>query len=79
MALDTSILAGKKAKAKKVTVVDLGKKSFSLHKGALHRALGIPEGQTIPPARLAAALKDKRPEVRRMAASAKGLEGMAKK
>lgn len=27
------------------------------HPGGLHRALGVPEGQTIPPARVAAAAK----------------------
>lgn len=61
----------------KMQRVNLGKKGgFSIHKGALHRALGIPEGQRIPAARLAAASRSKNPHIRRMAASAKGLKAM---
>ncbi len=73
------ILTGKK-KAGKVVVVDLGKKkgSFDVHKGKLHRALGIPEGEKIPEARLQEALNSKDPEIQRMARSAKGLESMKK-
>lgn len=65
------------AEKKKTEKVDLGKKgSFTLHKGALHRALGIPEGTKIPQSKLAAALNSKNPRIRRMARSAKGLEAM---
>jgi hypothetical protein len=33
--------------------VDLGGKgSFNVHKGALHRALGVPEGEKIPESKL---------------------------
>ena len=57
--------------------VDLGKKGgFSIHKGALHRALGVPEGQKIPAKKMAQARKSKNPHVRRMAASAAGLKAM---
>lgn len=57
--------------------VDLGKKGhFSLHKGALHRALGVPEGQPIPAGKKSAALNSSNPHVRHMAASARGLAGM---
>lgn len=57
--------------------VDLGEKgSFPVHKGALHRALGVPEGEKIPAAKLAEASNSKDEHVRRMAASAKGFAGM---
>jgi hypothetical protein len=57
--------------------VNLGKKgSFSVRKGALHRALGVPEGEKIPASKLAAASNSKNPKVRRMAASAKGFKAM---
>jgi hypothetical protein len=71
----------KRGKAKKVVTVNLGKKkgSFKVHKGRLHRALGIPEGQPIPKSRLRSALKSKDPSIRAMARSAYGLEGMSKK
>lgn len=38
-----------------------------LRKGALHRALGVPEGQKIPKAKLAAARKSEDPAIRKMA------------
>lgn len=64
------------AKAKTKTV-SLGKKgSFSVRPGALHRALGVPEGQKLGAGRIKSALKSKKPEVRRMAASAEGLTHM---
>lgn len=75
------ILSGKKPakKTKKVAVVDLGNKgSFKVHPGKLHRALGIPEGKPIPQERLREALRSKDPEIRDMARSAIGLEGMSK-
>lgn len=76
--MNLNILSGRKAKPK-VKVIDLGKKGkFNIRKGALHRALGITEGTKIPHERIVAALKDKRPEVRKMARSALGLEGMRK-
>ena len=63
----------------KVQKVSLGKKgSFNVRKGALHRALGIPEGQKIGQSRIKAALGSKNPSVRRMARSAEGLTHMKK-
>lgn len=49
---------------------------FEIHKGALHRALGIPESEPIGTTRLHAALHNKSPRIRRMARSAVGLEHM---
>lgn len=61
----------------KVQTVKLGKKgSFKIKKGALHRALGIPEGEKIGQARIKAALHSKNPTTRREAASAEGLTHM---
>jgi len=37
------------------------------HKGMLHKALGIPEGESIPMSRLQEAKNSKDPHVRRMA------------
>lgn len=57
--------------------VNLGKKgSFKTHPGALHRALGVPEGQKIPPGKMSGASSSTNPRVRRMAASAKGFKAM---
>lgn len=64
----------KKAKTQKVS---LGKKgSFKIHKGALHKKLGVPEGEKIPAAKLQAAMHSKDPKTRREAISAKGLKAM---
>jgi hypothetical protein len=64
-------------KKKKTQSVDLGEKgSFTTHPGKLHRALGIPEDETIGQERISKALHSNKPEVRRMAASAKGLTHM---
>lgn len=46
-----------------------------LHKGGLHRALGIPEGQKIPMAKVEAAKNSKNPHVRSMATLAKNMAG----
>ena len=56
--------------------VDLGEKgSFTVHKGKLHQALGIPQGQ-----KLTASQKEPKPgdseHVKRMKASAKGFAAM---
>lgn len=45
----------------------------SLNKGALHRALGIPEGQKIPEKTLMKAEHSKDPHIRRMARTAETL------
>jgi hypothetical protein len=39
-----------------VTIRGGGKKPISFRKGALHRALGVPQGQPIPPGKKRAAL-----------------------
>ena len=66
--------------AKKTETVSLGKKgSFKVRKGALHRALGVPEGQKLGQARIKAALHSKNPQTRREAASAEGLTHMGGK
>lgn len=60
-------------------MVDLGSKgSFSVNKGGLHRALGVPEGDKISDAQLARASNSSDAHVRRMAASAKGFKAMRK-
>lgn len=57
--------------------VNLGKKgSFKVHKGALHRALGVAEGKKISPSKMAEAKRSSNPHVRAMARSAKGLKAM---
>lgn len=40
------------------------------HPGALHRALGVPEGEKIPAAKMAAAKNSKNPRIKKMAALA---------
>lgn len=65
--------------ARKVQKVDLGEHgSFDVHPGALHRALGIPEEEPIGQERIDKALHSKKPSIRHMAASAKGLTHMGK-
>lgn len=68
----------KPSPAKKPKVVNLGEKgSFKInHPGGLHTATGTPKGQKIPQAKIVKASQSKSPHVRRMAASAKGLEAM---
>lgn len=47
--------------------------------GALHRALGVPEGKKIPAKKLAKAAKSKSPLMRKRVALAKTLGNMKKK
>lgn len=57
--------------------VDLGKKgSFEIHKGALHKALKVPEGEKIPASKMKKGAHSKSAKVRREVASAKGLKAM---
>jgi hypothetical protein len=64
-------------KKKKTQKVSLGSKgSFTVHKGGLHRALGIPEGQKIPASRLASKPGDSS-HLKHMKASAKGFKAMS--
>lgn len=59
--------------------VSLGKKgSFDVKKGALHRELGIPLGETIPESRLESAKDSNNPTLRRRAISAMGFKAMHK-
>ncbi len=43
------------------------------HKGALHRALGVPEGEKIPPSKMKKASKSKSTRIKRMVSLAKTL------
>jgi len=66
-------MAGKLYKPKTKTV-NLGNKgSFTEHPGALHRALGVPEGEKIPESKLAGHHSGR---LGRMIASAKGFKAM---
>lgn len=57
--------------------VDLGKAgSFDVRKGALHRALGIPQDEKIGEARIERAENSSNPEIAREARSAEGLTHM---
>ena len=61
---------------KKTQHVSLGEKgSFTVHKGKLHRALGIPEGEKIPASKLKPKPGDSS-EVKHEKASAKGFRAM---
>ena len=55
------------------------KNAIGKNKGALHRHLNVPEGEKIPPEKIAAAKHSKNPTVRREAALAHTLSGMHKK
>ncbi len=46
--------------------------------GALHKALGVPEGQKIPAKKLAVAAKSKSPLMKKRVALAKTLKGFKK-
>jgi hypothetical protein len=65
---------GRKRKTQKVSLGEKG--TFTTHPGKLHRALGVPEDEPLGQARISKALHSSKPEVRRMAASAKGLTHM---
>jgi hypothetical protein len=54
--------------------VSLGHKgSFNVHEGALHRALGVPEGEKIPASKMSGHHSGR---LGRMIASAKGFKAM---
>ncbi len=76
----------KTRKKKTVTIKKRGKKPITFRKGALHRALGVPEDKPIPPGKKRAALAGKYgPKVKKMATFAfkgalkKGRQTAAKK
>lgn len=50
------------------------KKATGNHKGALHKALGVPAGKKIPSKKLAKATRSKNPKVRKEANLAKTLK-----
>lgn len=47
--------------------------------GALHRALGVPEGQKIPAKKMAAAARSSNPRIKKMLTLAHSLAGMRHK
>ena len=49
------------------------------HPGALHRALGVPQDQTIPQSKIAAAANSDNPDLRRKAQFARTLGKLSKK
>lgn len=49
------------------------------NKGALHKALGVPEGKKIPAKKLEKAEKSKNPTMRKRAQLAETLKGLKKK
>jgi hypothetical protein len=59
--------------------VSLHRALAGLHKGALHRALKVPEGQPIPEAKLEKAKTSDNPHIQHMANFAHTLEGFHKK
>jgi len=62
--------------AKKIENVNLGKAGkFKVKKGALHRALGVPEGEKIPASKMAGKHTG---HLARMIASARGFAAMHK-
>ena len=57
--------------------VSLYRAMHHLNKGGLHRALGVPEGQPIPAAKLEAAKNSKNEHVRHMANFAATMKGFS--
>jgi len=53
------------------------KKAIGSGKGALHRHLGVPEGEKIPAEKMAKAAHSKNPEVRKEVALAHTLKGFS--
>jgi hypothetical protein len=68
-----SVGVGRKKKTQHVSLGDKG--SFTVHKGALHSALGVPQGEKIPASKLKGHHHGR---LGRMIASAKGFKAMAK-
>lgn len=64
---------GRKKKTQKVSLGEKG--SFTVRKGALHRALGIPESETIPASNKQIKSTDS-PAVKKMKRSALGFAAM---
>jgi hypothetical protein len=65
---------GKKTAGKKTTISAPGKKDVTFQPGGLHKSLGVPEGQPIPPAKMAAAAAgDYGPKAKAQAVLAQGM------
>jgi len=68
------------AKGKKTTIKAPGKKPVQFQEGGLHQSLGVPEGQAIPAAKMAAAKAGKfGPKAAKQAALATGLLAAGRK
>ena len=69
------------AKGKKTTIKGgKGKAPVSFQPGGLHKSLGVPEGQTIPPAKMAAAKRgDYGPKAQSQANLATGMLAAGRK
>jgi hypothetical protein len=68
------------AKKNQQTISAPGKKPVTFEKGGLHRSLGVPEGQNIPPAKMAAAKAGKfGPKARQQANLATGMLAAGRK
>lgn len=68
------------ASGKTTTIKSPGKAPVSFKEGGLHRSLGVPEGQTIPPAKMAAAAAgDYGPKAKAQAALAQGMLAAGRK
>ena len=53
--MEESDVAARKAKSGKQTISSPGKKPVTFQKGGLHTSVGVPQGQKIPAAKMAAA------------------------
>ncbi len=68
------------AKGKKTTIKSPGKKPVQFQAGGLHQSLGVPAGETIPPAKMAAAKAGKfGPKAKAQANLATGLLAAGRK
>lgn len=71
-------MAGKKSG--KQTISSPGKKPVTFEKGGLHKSLGVPEGQKIPPGKMADAAAGKfGPKAEKQANLAKGMLAAGRK
>lgn len=52
------------------------KDAVGTNRGGLHRSLGVPENEKIPPGRIEAATRSNNPKIRRQANLAKTLKGL---
>jgi hypothetical protein len=65
---------GSGTSGKKTTIKSPGKAPVTFEQGGLHKSLGVPEGQKIPPAKMAAAKRgDYGPKAKAQAGMATGM------